>query len=199
MAKSSIVRGLSFGSEFFTCFFKEVLEFSGTEEEVFDAIKTGSPLIKKWASEAIAHTREIPSLYNLMGAARVEQTVPTIAEENFPIQPEDLIKEKSYKKFYSMKTYEFEDMAKKMNKEGYRPATIREMLSWAVENWDEKYSELRIFAIGSHYADPILHACVPVLLAPMRGGSMPRRVPKLLLKNPKHFATMEDIFLGVAR
>ena len=54
MKKQLVVSGLNFGSEFFTTLYKKVMKFGGTEEQVFDAMKTESPLIEKWAEDIVA-------------------------------------------------------------------------------------------------------------------------------------------------
>ncbi len=54
MKKSQIVSGMNFGTEFLTCLYRQVLEIGGTEEQMFQKMKTGSTLIKKWARDIVS-------------------------------------------------------------------------------------------------------------------------------------------------
>jgi hypothetical protein len=45
---------------------------------------------------------------------------------------------KEYQLFHFEKIISSKDVITEMNKAGYRPATLREMLWWAIKNWDQK-------------------------------------------------------------
>jgi hypothetical protein len=54
MKKSDMVRGMLFGAEFFTELYKEVVELGGSEELMFEKMKTGTGLAKEIAKLIVA-------------------------------------------------------------------------------------------------------------------------------------------------
>jgi hypothetical protein len=54
MKKSDMVRGMLFGAEFFTELHKEVVKLGGSEERMFEKMKTGSGLAKEIAKLIVA-------------------------------------------------------------------------------------------------------------------------------------------------
>jgi hypothetical protein len=49
MKKSLMISGMNFGTEFLTNLYKEVVKRGGTEDRIFESLKTGSDLIPKFA------------------------------------------------------------------------------------------------------------------------------------------------------
>ena len=62
MKKSLMVSGMNFGIEFLNSLHKEVVKLGGTEEAMFESLKTGSPLIPKFA-EMIVGTKKAALKY----------------------------------------------------------------------------------------------------------------------------------------
>lgn len=54
MKKSDMVRGMLFGAEFFTELHKEVVKLGGSEENMFEKMKTGTGLAKEMAKLIVA-------------------------------------------------------------------------------------------------------------------------------------------------
>lgn len=57
--KSSMVSGMNFATEFINDLFKTVVKLGGTEEQIFDAFKTGSEFIQKCAKIIVQTKDEI--------------------------------------------------------------------------------------------------------------------------------------------
>ncbi|MFA5871079.1 MAG: hypothetical protein WC842_04345 [Candidatus Paceibacterota bacterium] len=57
---------------------------------------------------------------------------------------------KEYQLFHFEKIISSEDVIKEMNKIRFRPATLREMLRWAIKNWDRKSW---VIALGQTWFD----------------------------------------------
>lgn len=53
MKKSLMVSGMNFGTEFLTNLYKEVVKKGGKEEDIFEALKTGSNLIPEFAKMVV--------------------------------------------------------------------------------------------------------------------------------------------------
>lgn len=53
MKKSETISGMNFGTEFLSNLYKKVVKLGGSEEQMFDAMKTESPLIEKWAKDIV--------------------------------------------------------------------------------------------------------------------------------------------------
>ncbi len=100
------------------------------------------------------------SLISLISSLKLDWVNSDITEEHFPIQPEDNDSKKEYKVF-NFGTVSSEDAIAGMEKEDFRPATLREQLTWAKDNWDRKSW---IVALGSRWLDPGGDTHVPVLL-----------------------------------
>ena len=103
------------------------------------------------------------SLQHLIKSLNLDWVNSDITEEHFPVQSEDNDSPKEYKVF-NFGTVSSENAIAGMEKESFRPATLRELLLWAAKNWDRKSW---IVALGSRWLNPGGDAHVPVL---DRGG-----------------------------
>ena len=56
MKKSVMVSGMNFGTEILNNLYRSVIKAGGTEEQIFEKLKTGSPLYDKWAEDIIGNT-----------------------------------------------------------------------------------------------------------------------------------------------
>ena len=57
MKKSAMISGMNFGTEFLTSLYKSVLKAGGTEEDIYNKCKTGSPLFEKWAKDIVENKK----------------------------------------------------------------------------------------------------------------------------------------------
>ena len=95
-------------------------------------------------------------LKQLIKSLKLDYVNSDITEENFPLTEEGKID-----KIFSFKKYRTsEEVISKMDKEGYRPANIYEMLAWAKEDWNGKDW---VVALGSRWQGPFGDRLVPYL------------------------------------
>ena len=84
---------------------------------------------------------------------------PNITEQNFPMQQGDN-DPMEYKVFHFGGSISSENVIKAMTKENYRPATLRELLRWAKNNWN---GNDRIIALGQIWLNTDSHRYLAVL------------------------------------
>ena len=89
------------------------------------------------------------TLEQLIKQNKLDYVNPNITEANFPVRPQDNDSEKEYKVF-NFGSISSENAIAGMEKEGFRPATNRELLQWAVKNWNGKDW---IVALGQTWLD----------------------------------------------
>ena len=97
------------------------------------------------------------SLENLIKSHKFDYVNEDITEDNFPFQENDS-KPKEYKIFHFNKLIESEKVIAEMKKEGYEPATLRDLLNW--KDWNEKDF---VVALGSVWQDRDGYRIVPYL------------------------------------
>jgi len=105
---------------------------------------------KKTAQAAVRVV--LQSLSDLIAALKLDWKSDDITEANSLVLPEDEI-EFSKKKFklYNFRTaISSEDALEEMEKDDYRPATLREKLQWAKDHWNRKDY---IVALGQTWPD----------------------------------------------
>lgn len=85
MKKSVMVSGMNFGTEFLTNLYKEVVKKGGTEEMVFEALKTNSDLIPKFAEMIVGAGNNVQnlSLKNLEFIANIAVKTDTFLRDSF--------------------------------------------------------------------------------------------------------------------
>lgn len=135
----AIISALMLFVEFLSNTFKFLKEVGGNEKMAYDYFS--SPTGAKEFAELIFSKKtspSIPSLSTLITFLEFDSVNDNITESNFPILPEDKIAEKKYKLFYFGKSISSKSAIAKMEKENFRPVTIRELLLWALKNWDGK-------------------------------------------------------------
>ncbi len=90
-------------------------------------------------------------------AGKFDYVNPDITEKHFPVQADDERK-KEYKLYHFGKSISSEDAIKEMEKDGYVPATLRDMLQW--EEWN---GEDWVVALGSVWRGSFGYRNVPFL------------------------------------
>jgi len=138
--------------KFFSDVFKSVKELNGSEKDVYDffASENGA---KKFADLiVIKKTKKVlKTLADLISSLKLDYVNPNITEANFPAQPQDNDdSKKEYKLFDFGKGISSENVIAGMEKDGYRPATTRELLQWAIKNWNGKSL---VVALGQTWLD----------------------------------------------
>lgn len=97
------------------------------------------------------------NLKQLIKQNKLDWVNSNITEKNFPIQPED--NEKAEYKLFNFDRYiSSEDAIKEMDKDDFRPATIRELLSW--KDWNGKDF---VVGLGSVWRGGLGNRYVPIL------------------------------------
>ena len=161
--------------KFFSDVFKSVNELNGKKEDVYiffaleDGAKSFAELIISKTKKAIQTTAQavLQSLSTLMTALNLDWKNDNITEANFPALPEDEIEysKKEFKLYNFTKTVSSQHALQVIEKDGFRPATVREQLQWAKDHWNRKDW---ITALGQMWLDSIGDHRVSVL--DRRGG-----------------------------
>lgn len=170
MAKSQISRGLLFGAEFFTQLFKEVVKLGGTEEAVYEKMKSDSTLVKEFAKLIVVGVNGVKDvlriLANLSLADRIARgkydwVNDDITEAHFPTNiPADYDVE--YKLFHFDRNILSEDAIREMEREGFRPGTLAELLTLG-ETQPELQKQFPVIALGSVWRGSDGYRNVPAL------------------------------------
>jgi hypothetical protein len=172
--KSQVLAALMFVVDFFSALFKELKKRGVTEEAVFDALKSKNDLIPKMAeqiADLIADTKATTkgtlrilanlTLTDRIARGRYDWVNSDITEEHFPTSvPADYDVE--YKLFHFNHTISSDDAIKEMEKEGFRPGTLVELLALGETN-PELQKQFPIVALGSTWQSPRGHRYVPCL------------------------------------
>ncbi len=117
-------------------------------------------IIDAVAELLVGKTKKIlQSLSDLITPLKLDYVNSNITEATFPVQPQDNDSEKEYKLF-NFGSISSEDAIARMDKEGFRPATTREQLQWAVKNWNGKDW---VFALGQNWLDSDSYRQVSIL------------------------------------
>lgn len=87
-------------------------------------------------------------LQPLIKKLKLDYCNENITDANFP---DDGKRGKEFKLYDFKRDISSEDVIAEMEKEGFRPATIHELLIWAEKNWDGKEW---VVALGSVWRDP---------------------------------------------
>ena len=145
--------------EFLSNVFKMVKKLGGNEQAIYNFFS--SPNGAEETAELIVSKMKkfSQSLSGLISALKLDLVNSDITEERFPTQPEDSDLPKEYEAF-SFGLVSSVNAVAGMEKEGFRPATLREMLVWALKNWDRRSL---IVALGSRWPAPGGGTLVPVL------------------------------------
>ncbi len=160
--KSSMVSGGIFFVQFTTCLVKAIQKRGGNEEDIYNALKSNSKLVDKFAElivntvktvkENILHIVAGLSLNERIKKGKYDWTNSDINDKNFPeTVPADYDAE--YKLFHFNRSISSDDAIKEMEKEGYRPGNIHELLALG-EAKPELQKEFPVIAIGSVWQDP---------------------------------------------
>lgn len=82
MKKSMTVSGMNFGTEFISNLYKAVIKRGGTEEQMFDAMKTGSGLAEKFA-DLILGTKKLTLKHLALVQESIQITVDAFSKSSF--------------------------------------------------------------------------------------------------------------------
>ena len=97
------------------------------------------------------------TLKNLLKNLKLNYANSDITEVNFPNTKRLLTDAKI---FQFNRTISSEDAIKEMEKEGYKPANLRELLSWGAKNWN---GQDFVVALGQAWRGPLGGRYVPCL------------------------------------
>ena len=130
------------------------LEKAGLDEKLSQKIieSRGNEIAKKMIKIIF---NEIQSFSDSIVPLKFGYVNPNITEQNFPMQQGDN-DPMEYKVFHFGRSISSENVIKEMEKENYRPATLRELLRWAKDNWNGldrviSLSQIWLDAVGSRY------------------------------------------------
>jgi len=117
---------------------KTAIKKLGGTEEVFSRFNDQN-IIDEVAKILVGKAKKVlKTLTEFIAPLKLDYVNSDITEANFPPQPQDNDdSEKEYKVFNFGSTSSEKAIAG-MAKEGFRPATTREQLQWAVKNWNGK-------------------------------------------------------------
>lgn len=159
MAKSEMMRGMLFGAEFFTQLYKKVTKLGGNEEIMYAKMKDES-FVEATAKLIMAGANGVKNvlriLANLPLADRIARgkydwTNPDITEVHFPTSvPTDYDAE--YKLFHFDRGISSEDAIREMEREGFRPGTLAELLALG-EAQPELQKQFPVIALSSVWRD----------------------------------------------
>jgi len=120
-----------------------------SQEQVQRALESGS-LIRALRDVAVTTyhlTVDSSSISDLLKAGGYDWANDGITEWNFPTTEYDMVEEKETALFHFNRTISSEDAIAGMRAEGYRPATMRELLTFGKEN-PEVQRKFPIVALG---------------------------------------------------
>lgn len=125
----------------------------GDDENIFGGVIQDPVFCRDITKVAIEHARRlIKSLPYLISTLELNFVDREINEDNFTWDLVDtLFSSKSFRLFSFKKHLFSKEVIPAMEKEGYRPATIREKLRWAVRNWNGFDC---VIALGSFWLHP---------------------------------------------
>jgi len=105
----------------------------------------------------------VQSLSDLIAPLRLDWKNGNITEENFPVLPEDGVEfsKKEFKLYDFVKTISSKNSIEAMERDGFRPATVREQLQWAKDHWNRRDW---VVALGQTWLDSDGDLRVSVLL-----------------------------------
>lgn len=162
--------GQDFVKQFVSDLRKDVKALGGDDAMVYEAIKSSSNLRKEFAklivaakngAKTILHITANLSLADRIARGEYDWANPEITEEHFPTNvPGEYDAE--YKLFHFNRTISSEDAIKEMEREGYRPGTLVELLALG-EAQPKLQTQFPIVALGSVWRNPYGSYLVPAL------------------------------------
>ena len=138
-AKDPYTKGVAAFSELFIGLRQGfLLELGGDEEDVFGGVIQDPKFCSKMTSVAVAHAYElVKSLPYLISLLKLSYVDADLNEENFPYQLIDsCLGQRQWRLFNFKKSMSPIYVTAEMQKENFRPATPREKLRWAKNNWN---------------------------------------------------------------
>ena len=151
----ALISALVLFVEFFSNLFKMVKKLGGDEQSVYHFFSSPKG-VKKVAELIVPLTI---SFSDSIVPLKFGYVNSNITEQNFPMQQGDN-DPMEYKVFHFGGSISSENVIKAMTKENYRPATLRELLRWAKNNWNVND---RIIALGQIWLNADSHRYLAVL------------------------------------
>lgn len=154
--KSMIIAGAGLVASIFTMLVKKVREAGGTDEDIHRlATPDGEDILNKVAEMIVSANRQTfkimvdygKTLAEMVAAGKYDWVDSDITAEHFPVQGEGK-KEKEVAFFHFNRTITSDQVISEMDKAGYRPATIEELLVIGASQ-PELQRQFPIVAIGS--------------------------------------------------
>lgn len=145
--KSDFIKAMGTGWEIFLAIVNEVLSLGGNDEQLRRVLT--SKTLRRQIAELIVNTanKVAFTLKGLIEIGKYDWVNSDITEVNFPM-PANLVLGAESKPFHFNRNISSENAIKEMAKEGYRPATIWDLLDFGAKN-PELQRQFPIVALGS--------------------------------------------------
>lgn len=119
---------------------------------------------KLFSGKAVAVEKSELELAALIKQGNFSYIDSDITAENFPDPPggeaSPIAGERSFKVYHFNRSISSEDAIKEMEKDGYRPANLRELIAYSQNKWN---GEDWVVALGQTWRDALRLRCVPYL------------------------------------
>ena len=168
--KSELLSALGTSFELVKAIVDEVLDLGGSDEDVRGILKDES--LRKQVAKLIVQASAIQSTFKvvvdygknlaeMISAGKYDWVNDDITKEHFPVKGSGQ-REVEVVLFHFGRAISSEDVIAEMDKVGYRPARIEELLGLGVA-YPELQKEFPIVALGSVWRDPRGYRHVPCL------------------------------------
>lgn len=144
--KSYFVKAMGTGWEIFLAIVNEVLSLGGNDEHL-RRILTSKTLRWQIAMLIVGSVKKITSLTEMIVLGKYDWVDENITEVNFPM-PENFVLGTEPKLYHFNRSISSEDAIKEIEKDGFRPARIWDLLDYGAKN-PELQIQFPIVALGS--------------------------------------------------
>ena len=154
----SIISGAGFVASFITALFRAVEKLGGSLEDIYAALKDGSPLVDEFAALIVKASQKAKNIFTLLVNydRRVEAGVraghydwinPNITDQNFPTTQQGT-KEATIQLIHFNRSISTDEALRELDKMNLRPATLQECLAFG-EKYPDIQREFTIIFLGS--------------------------------------------------
>jgi len=166
----NLVSGMGVAMNIVTSLVKEVKRRGGTDEDIHRLTKPeGEEIVAEMAKAVVSHGRPTYSvvvdytktLAEMVSAGEYDYVSSDITTDHFPIEGKGQ-REVEVVLFHFNRVVSSEEVISELEKAGYRPARIEELLTLGAER-PELQKEFPIISLGSVWQDPNGCRCVPYL------------------------------------